>query len=425
MAGAHVGHPRVFGSEGGSARLRTGLRVDRLGDERLVLDPAEGVVHTLRGDAATTLDAVLRGGEVPDTEALRALVRAGIVRAEGVSRRELLGASGFASALLLTTVLPSATAAATGGNGGGGGTVATVSGESSLVTEYEVTVSGVEYLLFRVAATSFSTSDVARTIRVNLARQVDVLLVGGGGGGGDIGTGEAPSGGGGAGEVRQVSLGVVSATTDLAVTVGGAAVTGDSGRTTSVSSGSTYSAKGGGRGSGVDTPAEGPEFFGSGGGGRSSDVALDAAGANSGGSGGLVNAGGAGGASAGGGGGGAGGAGQSATNGSDGGAAHDIAAFLGVLTVPASGSEPAEHRYVAGGGGGGGADEGAAGAGGSVSGVTVGGRGAFVSGGSVSFTGVDGALATGSGGGGGAATAGRAGSGFGASGVAWIRVRKE
>ncbi len=41
--------------------LRPGLRIDRLGDVRVVLDPSGGVIHTLRGELAETLDGIVRG----------------------------------------------------------------------------------------------------------------------------------------------------------------------------------------------------------------------------------------------------------------------------------------------------------------------------------------------------------------------------
>ena len=93
---------------------------------------------------------------------------------------------------------------------------------STLVTEYSVTVDGVPHQLFRVAHDTFNTSNAAlvREFQLSAPREVDVLLVGGGGGGGDIDTSNVDfrTGGGGAGEVHQLSLGVVEAGSSIVVT---------------------------------------------------------------------------------------------------------------------------------------------------------------------------------------------------------------
>jgi hypothetical protein len=407
------------------AILRPALRVDRLGDERVVLDADAGVVHTLRGEAATSLDAVVRGEAVQNGEVLLALVRAGIVQQSGVSRRDLLGVSGLVSALLLTTVLPSAAAAASGGGGGsGGGAIASVVGTSTLVTEYAMTDNGVAFQLFRIAHQDFASSGatLVREFTLSQRRTVYFVLVGGGGGGGNIDTSNVGfrTGGGGAGYVHDAGHAADAGATIL-VTVGARAIPGTAGNTTRIDvDGEIFEAPGGGRGAGNGTEASYPlSGFGSGGGGRSSADGVDADrdGAFDGGDGGSQDAGGGGGAAL------AveGGDGGNGTSdgGGAGGAGVDIASLLG--TWDGVGANPLLHRYVAGGGGGGGLTVG--GAGGAAGGVTVGGIG--VSRGDVTASGNarHGAFATGSGGGGGAADGIESAAGAGASGVAWILVQ--
>lgn len=336
------------------------------------------------------------------------------------------------SALLVTSVLPAAAAASSIEAAGSGDPVASIVGAStSLVTEYSVPVDGVPYQLFQVAHDGFLDSGAAlvREFELSAPREVDVLLVGGGGGGGNIDTSNVDfrTGGGGAGEVHQVSLGVlgvVEAGWSIVVTVGARAAPGTSGNETKVAVNAITiaQARGGGRGAGNGTVAT---SGGSGGGGRSSAVEAErsAAAAGSAGTGTGVSqrANGADGdGDDAGGGGGAGGNGTAGgAGGGKGGDGVDIAPFLGTWDGVAS--DPLLGRYVAGGGGGGGLSTG--GAGGSVGGVTLGGVG--VQRGDPGATGNarHGTVGTGSGGGGGAANGIEAAAGTGASGAAWIRVR--
>jgi len=371
-------------------------------------------------------------GERPGLEgAVITLAEAGIVDVDRMSRRDLLGASAAVSALLVTSVLSAAAAASSIDGAGSGDPVASVVGASTtLVTEYSVTVDGVPHQLFRVAHDTFNTSNAAlvREFQLSAPREVDVLLVGGGGGGGNIDTSNVDfrTGGGGAGEVHQLSLGVVEAGSSIVVTVGALVAPGTSGNETKVAvDGVTVAqARGGGRGAGNGTVAT---SGGSGGGGRSSAVEAErsaaAAGTAGTGTGVSQRADGADGADAdAGGGGGAGGNGTAGgAGGGQGGDGVDIAPFLGSWDGVAS--DPLLGRYVAGGGGGGGLSAG--GAGGSVGGVTLGGVGVKRSDLVATGSARHGTLGTGSGGGGGAADGIEAAAGTGASGVAWIRVRLE
>lgn len=120
--------------------LRRGLRVDRLGEERLVLDPASGVVHSVRGAAVKALDAIVAGRAAADDEGVAGLVSAGIVEVPGVRRREALLLTGSVAALaslgIATLALPTASAAASPGGGGGG---LPEQPESAITTNYNTT----------------------------------------------------------------------------------------------------------------------------------------------------------------------------------------------------------------------------------------------------------------------------------------------
>jgi hypothetical protein len=303
---------------------------------------------------------------------------------------------------------------------------------STLVTEYGVTIDGVPHQLFRVAhANQDNTSDavINRMFTLTARRQVDVLLVGGGGSGGPLNTEDNfRTGGGGAGEVHQVSLGAVPAATTISVSVGGRSLSGGSGTDTTAVIGGTLvaQARGGGRGGGSSAVAPG----GSGGGGRSGDAetrvraVAGSIGVGAGMS--LRSDGAVGSDDDGGGGGGAGGDGSApttpTTRGGAGGAGVDIAEFFGTWDGLGP-NDPLIQRYVAAGGGGGGLSTG--GSGGGVAGEVLGGQGASRNPQLVTST--QGRVATGSGGGGGATDPGgdTANTGRGGSGAAWVRVRLE
>jgi hypothetical protein len=187
----------------GRASLRPGLRVDHLGDERLVLDSAAGIVHAVRGPAVAALDQVLEGRRPIDDEVLAALVGAGIAETGGLTRREALALSTSALIFIASTTLPSAAAAASTGvlsitSDSDGGVVM-----SSVVVDDE----GTSFDLYEIRLESTQLGDnatITRTLTLASSTTASLVLVGGGGGGGgfaDPAFGRAFGGGGGAGEV--------------------------------------------------------------------------------------------------------------------------------------------------------------------------------------------------------------------------------
>ncbi len=419
-----------FGPGAGLPRLRRGLRVDHLGDERLVLDTASGVVHTVRGPAVAELDRVLTGRAGLDDEVLAALVASGVVEVLGVGRRQALALSGTAALLISTTLLPSATAAASVGG-------SQVPSPEGIVSQFSVSNDDESaYYLYRVAHTSEATSvgDLTRSITAGFAGQVELLLIGGGGGGGTIPIGDTTNvgGGGGAGEVHQIQLDFVPAGTVLTVVVGGQSLAGSNGQPTYVKIDDVVVglAQGGGRGAGAASAAG---DGGSGGGGSSAFPSGGSAGeygavgegASSYGFASLQYDGGGGLAGRGGGGGGAGF--QPDPSGSEGygaagGGSVDVNEFFFNYSTGSS-PHPGEYRYVAAGGGGGGSIGGRQGGLGGDD--PIGGFGADPGGPSVPDRdplSMNGLFATGSGGGGGAASADTAYGGRGASGVAWVMI---
>jgi hypothetical protein len=241
-----------------------------------------------------------------------------------------------------------------------------------------ITVGGTAYTLLTF------TSDT--NLVVTKAGLFDVYLVGGGGGGGTSGDANA-YGGGGAGQIVQMTNFLTAAT--YTIDVGAAGAGGSSGLKSSI--GTTISAAGGGRGAGYLVAGGFGQNGGSGGGatsGATAGLAMSLGGNNGGGSGGNSGAGGGGGAGS------AGGAGSGTTGGSAGNGV-DISTFIGGSTA-----------YVAAGGGGGG---------------TVTGGAAGSAGGVAGKTSSPGNNATVAGGGGGGATNGTGGTG--GNGVIYVRFR--
>lgn len=192
-------------------RLRPGLRVDRVGEELLVLDGSSHRVHRLRGPAADVVRRLRDGVAVPfgDPEVVRvvaALRSAGVVEG-GVSRRRALGAAAAAGLGIMTLSLPGAAMASTHIDGSGssfsvsGGTAGVPSGAfaGSMAAAEDYT-----YMTF--------TSDSTAVVSGN--GTIDILLISGGGGGaGGISSSVSYGGGGGA-------AGAVFLNRDFSVTEG-------------------------------------------------------------------------------------------------------------------------------------------------------------------------------------------------------------
>jgi len=427
------------------AVLRPGLRVDHLGDERVVLDAASGVVHTVRGAAVKALDAIRAGRSPADVEPTAALVAAGIAAAPGLSRRDVLLAASFASALVVSATLPSAFAAASTGP------ALTITGDGGELQQFSVSDGSATYALYRLAHTASSGTAIERVFIIGpVSRSVQLILVGAGGSGGlpDITTTGSSydavhAGGGGGGEVVEIDLGTVPAGAEFAVSVAGVPDIAQSGESSHIRVGATVivEARGGGAGGSETTAAA---AGGSGGGGaspssyRTAGLAVEGS-INTSAS--IVpsatrylNAGGAGVDGAGGGGGGAAasGAAGAGTKGGDGGSGRSIEGFmLTYSSVDGAANDPGDYpRIVGGGGGGAGSAAGASNRG--ASGTPGGGRGALAylvedeedsnAAGSVNASDV--VLGTGGGGGGGASIGGvSANPSLGGSGVAWVRMR--
>lgn len=198
-------------------RLRPGLRLERVGDELVVLDQASHRVHRLTGpaaDAVTRLAEGSQGTSVP-AEVLEALRAAGIIDG-ALSRRRALGASAAAGLGVVSMALPAAFAAASGG--GGGSSSLTVSG-GTLVTPLVdgEPIGGVVDITYRTF-----TSDGTLSLKGSGTLLVDILVIGGGGGGGggDLNSGGSGGAGGAVSIARSVTLGV--ADYDVVVGEGGA-----------------------------------------------------------------------------------------------------------------------------------------------------------------------------------------------------------
>ena len=400
------------------ASLRPGLRVDHLGDERLVLDSAAGIVHAVRGPAVAALDQVLSGRRPIDDEVLAALVGAGIAETSGLTRREALALSTSALALIASTTLPSAAAAASTPS------LSATDPSSGTVTPYDLQDGA---RLYRLVNLSFSLAATHYTFTPTAGTTVDVLLVAGGGAGGEPGdrTGvEFFGGGGGGGELAYVSLGVVPAGTELSFQVAGFSA-GIGGASILTRGSDSVTAAGGGRGAArIGSTLTAASAGGSGGGGTAGATAGGAAGsgavsdgldktsyANAGGDGTVGHraaAGGGGAAEA------AVGADSTENGGGDGGNGRTLDVTGWILT--GSGA-PSAQTFGSGGGGAGIATAGVSDVGGEAGrGATTNDAGSFV------FA-QDGALGTGSGGGGGILlTRSAAFAGFGGSGVIWVRT---
>jgi hypothetical protein len=425
------------------AVLRPGLRVDHLGDERVVLDAASGVVHTVRGAAVKALDAIRAGRSPADVEPTAALVAAGIAAAPGLSRRDVLIAASFASALVVSATLPSAFAAASTGP------ALTITGDGGELQQFSVSDGSATYALYRLAHTASSGTAIERVFIIGpVSRRVQLILVGAGGSGGlpDItttgsGYDAVHAGGGGGGEVVEIDLGTVPAGAEFAVSVAGVPDIAQSGASSHVRVGATVivEARGGGAGGSEATAAA---AGGSGGGGaspasyRTAGLAVEGSISTSAS---IVpsatrylNAGGAGVDGAGGGGGGAAtfGAVGAGTKGGDGGGGRSIEGFmLTYSSVDGAANDPGDYpRIVGGGGGGAGSAAGNSNRGAAAAETGGGGRGGLAyldeEGEAGGFNGGTGTLGTGGGGGGGASIGNAsANPGLGGSGVAWVRMR--
>lgn len=185
--------------------LRAGLRIEHLGDEVILLDPA-GEVHRVTGPGVEALVLVAGGVEprdVPDelAESVDALVAAGVVaEPRGWARRRMLMASGatLASATVVTFALADPAAAASGCGSG--------------IVPTDRTAVGVKY------------TTVGTVQYVTRAGQTSVLVRawggGGGGGAGRYNGGWYPGGGGGGGAYASSPAVAVSPCTSYTVTVG-------------------------------------------------------------------------------------------------------------------------------------------------------------------------------------------------------------
>ncbi len=399
------------------AFLRPGLRVAHLGDERLVLDSAAGIVHAVRGPAVAALDRVLSGRRPVDDEVLAALVGAGIAETSGLSRREALALSTSALALIASTTLPSAAAAASTAS------LSATDPSSGTVTEY-VLQDGAR--LYRLVNLSFSFAATQYTFTPSASTTVDVLLVAGGGAGGEPGDRtvlEFFGGGGGGGEVAYTSL--VSDGAELSFEVAGYSA-GIGGASILTRGPDSVTAAGGGRGAArIGSTLTAASAGGSGGGGTAGAIAGGAAG--SGAVSGLIrtsyaNAGGGGTgshrAAAGGGGAAAAAVGVGAASTENGGGNGGNGRTLDVTGWNLTGSgAPSAQTFGSGGGGAGIATAGVSDVGGEA------GRGATTTDAGFIVFARDGALGTGSGGGGGMLVqGGSAFAGFGGSGVIWVRT---
>ena len=257
-----MGQADVFGLGDGVPRLRRGLRVTHLGDERLVLDPASGVVHTVRGPAVRALDAVMAGRPTVEPEIVAALVGSGIAEVSGLSRRQALLFAGSASVLVGSALLPTAARASSVAP-------ATVSGSDGVLQTFTLADGS---LLYSLTHESNVSGSVTRNLVIGAtAKNVELLVVGGGGAGGAGQSGSTVyGGGGGGGEVRYVDLGSVSPSNNFELIVAGQGLT-SSGQDTTVNALTVVTtaavADGGGIGGGVVAAAA---DGGSGGGGSSS-----------------------------------------------------------------------------------------------------------------------------------------------------------
>lgn len=310
--------------------LRPGLRIDRIGTEAVVLDPAGGRVHRLTGDSSEVLRLLVADGrEVADLPARLApavlgLRTAGVLRG-GVGRRRALATAAVGAVGIVTMALPTAAAATSDVDGtGSGGYDDSTDGTLDPVG---ITFDGDYHYRVFTASGEF-------VVNGDGALGVDVLIVGGGGGGGYY------AGGGGGGGAVSVLLNQTLPKGATAVTVGDGGLGNYGGEESSVAS--IGSAGGGGAGGGY------------GGVGGASPVGS--------GSGSDGHAGGARNGFVGGGGAGAGGAGQDAAGGAggDGGSAFATADVFGAVLA------------VGGGGGGGGGGSGGSGGEGAGDGASEG-----------------------------------------------------
>ena len=322
-------------------RLGDGLRIEEVGDEVVVLDAAQGLVHRLNGDAAAAARHLLTQGPEgalgPDVVGLDELVDAGIVVSD-LPRRRVLRAGAGALVGVSTFALPSALAAAT--ITGPNGSVSVAGGTTSEVVDGSTTY---------VVHTFTADGDLVVT-----GGSVDVqyVAVGGGGGGGgggfDTSVGYTISGGGGGGGEVVTSTGLTTgsfvtlAAGTYPVTVGAGGSAGTSGsRTGTVESPIDVVPTSGGGGGGSSLGG-----LASAGGGTGGDAGTlgDGTGGDGGASGGAAFLGGDGFAYSGGGGGGSDGTGGGGDYfvGGDGGAATSLEDFT------------AATLHLGGGGGGGG-----------------------------------------------------------------------
>lgn len=347
-------------------RLRDDVRVQRMGDEAVVLDTEGEAVHRLTGTAVAAINLLVAGVEVdavPDQlrSTMDELVATGLVLNGGVwTRRRFMrlasvGGAAWTAATVTTFALADPAAAATQCSAGWAAT--------SLPQKY--TMAG-QY--------TFNTGPAGTMAAMSYNLLIRAWGGGGGGGGGSV---DSTGGGGGGGEYRGGYISVTECTM-YTITVGagggGGGMPGGTGGTSSF--GSLLTAIGG---SGGEEPGSGQGTGGAGGTGGTGGTGYAG---GTGGMGGGTNAGNNG---AGGGGGGAGGASSAGGNGGNGNSSNTGGTGgMGGGTSPTTGgaggtggndSNPSGSTPGSPGGGGGGAEEalyGATGGAGAAGAVWVG-----------------------------------------------------
>lgn len=193
------------------AGLRSGLRVEDLGHELVVLDAAGGRVHRLTGAAADAVRGVIAGAPLP-ARMQRTLRAIGVLAEDrtgpvdrGPDRRAVLAASALGVSTLMLP-LPGA-AASTDGLASGGDAYLDVTG---MATASTAATGALQFV-------SYTATSGTRTAVPSAQLQVEVLLVAGGGGG------AAAGGGGGGGAVTRSILTLDAGVTyDIVVGAGGA-----------------------------------------------------------------------------------------------------------------------------------------------------------------------------------------------------------
>ena len=192
-----------------SLKVRSDLRVEAVGEDLMVLDAADGQVHSLSGGLAEALRLVVAGtapSDIPShlDDALASLIDKGIVENGGWSRRKMLATGGVGAAAfggtLISMQLPAAAAASSCPGADQG---------DDLATPITYNTPG---------STSFKTG--------GMVTMVTVTAWGGGGGGGDDNGSNSRGGGGGGGGGFITTTVTVTPCTVYTVTVGDRGVTG-------------------------------------------------------------------------------------------------------------------------------------------------------------------------------------------------------